>query len=305
MVQKFENKYDIFIEAYFQRVVKLTNKSHKPDEHDEMITWGDLAKSIAKIPLGVAKWYVNWNNLSQQVKDAVSGREEAGRKLIKASKRGEDLTSVNIGTEKEPKFISSVDEFNYYIANIPVDGEHQPSLIHQFMIRKKTYSDLAEELAAEQEPTEEENIEHSLGMLSGRHASRQTSTSSNFRTENDLEEYIYNNWDRTDFGKHYDLIGRQYYTDTGPLDLLAISKDRTKYLVIELKKGQASDDAVGQILRYMSFIGENVAKENQKVEGAIIALDANQRLYRAVREVPNVRFYKYEMSTGRTSQLLV
>jgi hypothetical protein len=267
-----------------------------------MITWGDLAKSIAKAPLGVAKWYVGWNNLSQQFKDAVSGREEAGRKLIKASKRGEDLTSVNIGTDKEPKFISNVDEFNYYIANIPVDGEYQTSLIQQFMSGKKTYSDLAEELAAEQEPTEEENIEHSLGMLSGRHVYRQTSTSSTFRTENDLEEYLYTNWDHTKGrffnGKYYDLIGRQYYTDTGPLDLLAISKDRTKYLVIELKKGQASDDAVGQILRYMSFIGENVAKENQKVEGAIIALDANQRLYRAVREVPNVRFYKYEMSTG-------
>ncbi len=276
------------------------NKSNNPDEHDETTTWGDLGKSIAKAPLGFAKWYVNWNNLSQQFKDAVSGREEAGQKLIKASKRGEDLTSVNIGTDKEPKFISNVDEFNYYIANIPVDGEYQTSLIQQFMSGKKTYSDLAEELAAEQEPTEEENIEHSLGMLSGRHVSRQTSTSSTFRTENDLEEFIHTNWDRTDFGKHYDLIGRQYYTDTGPLDLLAISKDRTKYLVIELKKGKASDDAVGQILRYMSFIRENVAKENQKVEGAIIALEANQRLSRAVREVPNIELYYYEMSTITT-----
>ena len=78
-------------------------------------------------------------------------------------------------------------------------------------------------------------------------------------------------------GEEYEIYevdgerAQQYQTDTGPLDILAISKDQRTLLVVELKEGEASDAVVGQILRYMSYVQEELAEENQMVKGMVIA----------------------------------
>jgi hypothetical protein len=78
------------------------------------------------------------------------------------------------------------------------------------------------------------------------------------------------NWKQTELGKRYDLFqdedgnGQQYPTDTGPIDILAISKDKKELLVVELKKGRASDSVVGQIQRYMGYVLDELAEENQR-----------------------------------------
>lgn len=63
-----------------------------------------------------------------------------------------------------------------------------------------------------------------------------------------LEEFLAKNWSHTELGKDYDIfeedgecVGQQYETDTGPIDILAIGKDKKTLLVVELKKGRASD----------------------------------------------------------------
>jgi restriction system protein len=66
--------------------------------------------------------------------------------------------------------------------------------------------------------------------------------------------------------------------------------------VIELKKGRASDKVVGQILRYMGYVKEMLAEEGQTVKGAIIALEDDTRIRRALVMVPDVSFYRYEVS---------
>jgi restriction system protein len=43
-----------------------------------------------------------------------------------------------------------------------------------------------------------------------------------------------------------------------------------RYLVIELKKGRSSDVVVGQILRYMGFIKNELAVNGESVRGIII-----------------------------------
>ena len=123
-----------------------------------------------------------------------------------------------------------------------------------------------------------------------------------FAMEQHLEEFLVQNWSQCELAPDYDifeedgeLIGRQYQTDTGPMDILAISKDRKTLLVVELKKGRASDVVVGQILRYMGYVQEELAEEGQQVRGAIIALEDSQRLRRAVSLVP-VDVYRYEIS---------
>ena len=93
-----------------------------------------------------------------------------------------------------------------------------------------------------------------------------------------------------------ELVGQQYGTDAGPIDILAVSKDGQRLLVVELKRGRASDVVVGQILRYMGYVKEQIAEPHQTVEGAIIALDDDQKLRWAIAVVPSIRFYRYQVS---------
>jgi restriction system protein len=123
-----------------------------------------------------------------------------------------------------------------------------------------------------------------------------------FALEAHLEEFLVENWAQTEIGKEYDIYeedgekAQQYQTDTGPLDILAISKDKTRLLVVELKKGRASDAVVGQTLRYMSFVQEMLAEKDQAVSGIIIALEDDQRIRRALSMVPSIQFYRYQIS---------
>jgi restriction system protein len=126
---------------------------------------------------------------------------------------------------------------------------------------------------------------------------------STFAMEKHLEEFLVANWSQTELGKEYDIfeedgerVGQQYETDTGPLDILAISKDKKRLLVVELKKGRASDVVVGQILRYMGYVQEELAEEGQTVEGVIIALEDDQRIRRALTMTPSIQFYRYQIS---------
>lgn len=124
-----------------------------------------------------------------------------------------------------------------------------------------------------------------------------------FALEKHLEDFLVKNWKRTDFSTEYDIyeedgerVGQQFPTDTGPIDILAVSKDRKKLLVVELKKGRSSDVVVGQILRYMGFVRDELAENDQTVSGVIIALEDDQRTKRALAMVPEINFYRYEVS---------
>ena len=84
-------------------------------------------------------------------------------------------------------------------------------------------------------------------------------------------------------------------TRSGPLDILAISKDKSEFLVIELKKGRASDEVVGQIMRYMGYIKNEVAKNGETVKGMIIALDDDPNLKDALAASNDIQFMRYEV----------
>jgi restriction system protein len=123
-----------------------------------------------------------------------------------------------------------------------------------------------------------------------------------FAMERHLEDFLVQNWRNTDLGRRYDiyeedgeLVGQQYETDTGRIDVLAISKDRREILVVELKKGRVSDTVVGQIQRYMGYVKEELAEEGQAVKGVIIALEDDIRLRRALSVAPNIEFYRYKV----------
>lgn len=53
---------------------------------------------------------------------------------------------------------------------------------------------------------------------------------------------------------------------------------------------------MGQTLRYMGYVHEEMAEPGQMVEGAIIALEDDQRIRRALALAPNITFYRYQIS---------
>lgn len=132
-----------------------------------------------------------------------------------------------------------------------------------------------------------------------------------FALEKHLEDFLVSNWSTTDLGKRYDIysvdgesVGQQYPSDTGPMDILAISKDGQELLVVELKKGRASDSVVGQIQRYMGYVIEELAEPHQTVKGVIIAMDDDLRIRRALRVAQGIEFFRYKISFSLVPALL-
>jgi restriction system protein len=124
-----------------------------------------------------------------------------------------------------------------------------------------------------------------------------------FALEAHLEDFLVQNWASTELGKSYDIFqedgeaaGQQYPTDTGPIDILALRKDGKELLVVELKKGRASDAVVGQVQRYMGYVLDELAEGDQTVRGCIIALEDDLKLRRALRATNNIDFYRYQVS---------
>lgn len=123
-----------------------------------------------------------------------------------------------------------------------------------------------------------------------------------FVLEKYLEDFLVANWGNTELGKKYDIYqdengsGQQYPTDSGRMDILAVSKDGKELLVVELKKGRASDVVVGQITRYMGYVTTELAEPGQGVRGVIVALEDDQRLRHSLVIVPSIDFYRYEVS---------
>jgi len=146
-------------------------------------------------------------------------------------------------------------------------------------------------------------------LLSGSHPQVIVSTDETiedpyiFALEKHLEDFLVQNWKATELGKKYDIyeeegemIGQQYPTDTGPIDVLAISKDKKEILVVELKRGRANDVVVGQAQRYMGYVKEALAEEKQIVRGAIIAFEDDVKIRRTLSIAQNIDFYTYKVS---------
>ena len=122
-----------------------------------------------------------------------------------------------------------------------------------------------------------------------------------FYMEKQLEDFIIENWDQSEFGKKYNLIeedgvlkSQQYPTDIGKIDILAKDKVSEDYVVIELKRNQTSDDTVGQIARYMGWVEEHLNCEN--VKGIIVCGKYDQKLDYARKRVKNVEVFLYQVN---------
>jgi len=124
-----------------------------------------------------------------------------------------------------------------------------------------------------------------------------------FGLEKHLQEFLRDNWDKTELGKEWAIYsdagdeeaGYEYPCGVGYIDILTKHRAENRWLIIELKRGQTSDKTVGQILRYMGWVKKELAEPEDKVEGLIIAHDAEDSLKYAISMVPSVSLKLYEV----------
>ncbi len=108
--------------------------------------------------------------------------------------------------------------------------------------------------------------------------------------ERDLRDYLADNISLLDKG--FSLIKKEYPAgDAGQIDLLCKDK-QGNHVVVELKKGRESDKVVGQTLRYVGWVKENL---KTKVRGIVIVNEPDVRLSYAIKALNGIielKFYK-------------
>lgn len=123
-------------------------------------------------------------------------------------------------------------------------------------------------------------------------------------SEKTLEDNIEKNFE--DFGKRIgrslELVGRQYPTTVGPIDLLGRDKKTGQYVVVELKKGRSADKVFGQLSRYMGWVKKNLANGGD-VAGAIVGAKIDDKL-RAARDAHDTKVDLVEFESKMSVNLV-
>lgn len=230
------------------------------------------------------------------------------------------LWTISKGIKKGDIVLSPDGHGNYYVGEIISDYYYKPGEILFHRRDVKWYQSVIERSSMSQELKNStgstgttsdvsrysEEIENLIGGIKPPTILSTDSTvedPSVFALEKHLEDFLVQNWNNTELGNNYEifsedgeLVGQQYQTDTGPIDILAISKDKKTLLVVELKKGRVSDSVVGQIQRYMGYVKDELAESNQQVKGIIIGLEDDNKIKRALSVTQNIDFYRYQVS---------
>ena len=122
--------------------------------------------------------------------------------------------------------------------------------------------------------------------------------SSEFAFESDLRNYLAKNLNLIESGlklfEDEGFEGVEFPVGGRFIDILAVDA-RGGYLVIELKVSRGYDRTVGQLLRYMAWIKQNLAG-GKPVRGLIIAKEITEDLKLAVSIVSDVSLTEYELS---------
>jgi len=124
-----------------------------------------------------------------------------------------------------------------------------------------------------------------------------------------LEDFLEKNLEHVEsdlklFHDENGVPGRQYSTDVGIIDLLCIDKDQ-KFVILEIKKEKGSDRTIGQLTRYMGWVKEKLA-DNEEVRGIIIVHEIDEKLEYSASVLSNVevKYYKIDLKFVPKEELL-
>ena len=114
-----------------------------------------------------------------------------------------------------------------------------------------------------------------------------------FKLEEDLQIALRKNLNQLEDGLTIADNGKEYYVEAGFIDILARDK-AGRWVVIELKAGDAKADAIAQILSYITSVSEE--KKSSDVRGILVASDFIPRVRLAARAVPSLSLQKYRFN---------
>lgn len=128
------------------------------------------------------------------------------------------------------------------------------------------------------------------------------SASSQFAMESHLRDYLAQNLKHIQglpaqlelFTDESGIPGVEYRTGVGFIDILARDMGGAFY-VLELKVSRGSDAAIGQIMRYMGWIRDNLSK-GHPVFGVVVTSGASEKLKYAASEHSGIFLREYELS---------
>jgi restriction system protein len=263
------------------------------------------------------KFPENWRDFNQQYRDIVKDLDGISSNVGAGLACGMTWT-IGFGMKVGDRVVTRDMDGVYHVGEVTGDYEYQHGALspHKRPVAwfDTTFTmgnvseDLARSLGSRNTVAELTHHSAELDALVGGEvrqvvtvADEDVESPLSFVLEQHLEDFLVANWEHTDLGKGYEVltidgekVGQQFPTDTGPIDILAQSKDGKELLVIELKRGRVSDRVVGQILRYMGYVKE--MDETKSVRGIIIGTDDDQKFKRALSMTPNIDFYKYEVT---------
>jgi len=104
---------------------------------------------------------------------------------------------------------------------------------------------------------------------------RATHNGEGFTTEYVLQHKILENWAETPWAARYDVVRSEYPVDGGltsrRIDILARDRISGDWLIIELKRAEASIAAVQQVVGYLLALGKQEAFDQGRLDGVIVA----------------------------------
>lgn len=175
-----------------------------------------------------------------------------------------------------------------------VEWDNQP--------RNKIFTSIVFPMHSVYEISESRYLSFVAGAESSDVSEESVENPSEFILEKYLEEFIISNFKTIFKGKlkiYEDADGndgQQYSTAIGPIDILAVEQASNSFVVIELKKGRPSDQVVGQVLRYMGWVKQNLCIDRQGVKGLIICRDPDSKLSYALTMLKDVEVRYYRVS---------
>jgi hypothetical protein len=84
------------------------------------------------------------------------------------------------------------------------------------------------------------------------------------------------------------------FTPVNAIDLLGFEPTARRWWVFELKRGRSADRVVGQVSRYLGWIGEERRGSRESAVGAIIVRKADPKLCYAVKANERLSLWEFD-----------
>lgn len=123
--------------------------------------------------------------------------------------------------------------------------------------------------------------------------------------ESALEDWLVTHWESNALARmgvaihtnaRREPVGRQFPAERWNIDVLGWQERERCWWVIELKRGRADDEVVGQVGRYMGWVEKYLSRPGEQLRGAVVARSVSRALELACYANPRVSAWTFDNS---------